>query len=56
VAEIPEIPDWLAKKISAAIRSMGSGQAMVSWTQHRVASYDIREVGKVAYDTGHVAK
>lgn len=47
MADIPQVPEWLARKISAFIARTPSGQATLSWTQHRIASFDLREVGKI---------
>jgi hypothetical protein len=49
MADIPEVPEWLARKISNAIRTTNAGQAILNWNEHRVASYDLREVGKVSH-------
>ena len=51
MADLPEIPEWLAKKISAFIRASANGQVTLSWTQHQIASFDFREIGKIAHNS-----
>jgi hypothetical protein len=47
VADVPEVPDWLARKITAFIRGARSGQITLNFTQGRVESFDLREHGRV---------
>jgi hypothetical protein len=47
MADLREIPEWLARKISQFIKAARSGQVALNFTQGRVQSFDLREHGRV---------
>ena len=52
MADVPDVPEWLAIKITRFIRGARTGQVVLNFTEGRVQTYDLRESGKIGYHPG----